>query len=115
MLWILNQSKALTSCGRQFTYCRRMKRFNIGATQRERADPFGVKRLPAHGELWLLCVIRGVRRLRAWSCRAVLAVPFLALGDVELEAVRTREVPRRAGDRNPHFLVGCPNISVHPC
>src|SRR6266567_3803452 len=46
--------------------------------------------------------------------RGVLAVPFLTLGNIELEAVRTGEVPQRAGHRNPHFLIGCPNVPVHP-
>src|SRR6266568_4286607 len=90
-----------------------MKRFAIGATQGKRTDPLGVKCLPAHGELRLLCVIGGVCRLRVRGRRTVLAIPFLAFGDVELKAVRAWEVPRRAGDRNPHFLVGGPNIPVH--
>src|SRR5262245_37701041 len=44
----------------------------------------------------------------------VLAVPFFALGNIELEAVRTGEVPHRAGHRKPHFLIGCPNVPVPP-
>src|SRR6266550_2838983 len=44
----------------------------------------------------------------------VLAVPFFALGNIELEAVRAREVPHRAGHRESHFLRGCPNVPVRP-
>src|ERR1043166_1869059 len=45
----------------------------------------------------------------------VLAVPFLALGNIELEAVRSGEVPHRAGHRKSHFLIGCPNVPAPPC
>ena len=44
----------------------------------------------------------------------VLAIPFFALGNIELEAVRAGEVPRRAGHRESHFLIGCPNVPVPP-
>src|SRR5205807_10309032 len=40
------------------------------------------------------------------SRRCILAVPFFAFGDVELEAVRSWQLPRRAGHRNTHFLIG---------
>src|SRR5206468_12439577 len=91
-----------------------MKPFAVSTTQGERANPVGVKRLPAHGELRLLRIKLGVLRFQDCSCRGVLAVPFLALGNVELETVRRRELPRRAGYRNTHFLVGGPNIPVDP-
>src|SRR5438552_2743786 len=42
------------------------------------------------------------------------AVPFLALGKVNFEAVEAGEVPCGAGERHPHFLVNTPNIAVHP-
>src|SRR5262245_31457588 len=44
----------------------------------------------------------------------VLAVPFFALGNIELAAVRAGEVRRRAGHRESHFLIGCPNVPVRP-
>ena len=94
-----------------------MKRFAVTAAQGQRANPLGVKRLPAHGKFRLLRVIlRMLRRAKeGWSSRrCVLAVPFLALGNIELEAVRAGKVPRRAGHRNSHFLIGCPNVPVHP-
>src|SRR4051794_27913442 len=53
-------------------------------------------------------------RFEHCSWRRILAIPFLALGDIKLEAVRAGEVPLRAGHRKPHFLIGCPNIPVHP-
>src|SRR5438093_1702507 len=97
-----------------------MKRFGIAATQGKGADKFGIERLPANRELWLLCVILAVRRRLKWessrrqNSRGVLAVPFLALGKINLEAVETWEVPGRTGEGNPHFLVDRPNIPVDP-
>src|SRR5262245_22211195 len=44
----------------------------------------------------------------------VLAVPFFALGNIELKAVRAREIPYRAGYWESHFLVGCPNVPASP-
>src|SRR5207248_7383770 len=100
---------------------RRLKRFGIAATQGKGADIFWIKRLPADGNLWLLRVILAVRRRLKWedarrlNCRGVLAVPLLALGEANLEAVERGEVPCGAGEGNPHFLVNSPDIPVHPC
>ena len=48
------------------------------------------------------------------TVRSIIAVPFLALGEVHLKAVEPPEVPRWTGERHPHFLVDSPNIPVHP-
>src|SRR6476646_9526854 len=96
-----------------------MKRFGITTAEGQRSHPLGIKRLPAHRKFWLLRVVLRVLRWDKWQVRygenrrGILAVPFLALGNVELEAVRAGEVPHRAGDRKSHFLVGCPNVPVH--
>src|SRR5439155_1574098 len=44
-----------------------MKRFGIAATQGKGADIFGIERLPANRDLWLLCVILAVRRRLKWE------------------------------------------------
>src|SRR5437762_7586857 len=108
------RSEEFGACRSKVGECRRMKPFAVSTTQGERANPVGVKRLPAHGELRLLRVKLGVLRFQDRSWRSVLAVPFLALGNVDLEAVRPWQFPRWAGHRNTHFLIGCPNIPVDP-
>src|SRR5256886_10710010 len=45
--------------------------------------------------------------------RSVLAVPFLALREVNLEAVKAGEVPGRTRKGNPHLLVDCPDVPIH--
>ena len=96
-----------------------MKRFAIAAAKGERTDPLWIKRLPAHRKFRFLCVILRVLRRDRWqacdgqNCRGVLAVPFLALGNIELEAVRTGKVPQRAGHWKSHFLIGRPDVPVH--
>src|SRR5258705_7528616 len=92
-----------------------MKRFRVTATQSQRSDILGIKRLPANRHLRLLRVISSVcRRLkRNQNRRCVLAVPFLPLSEVYLKAVEAGEVPCRAGKRHPHFLVDCPDVPVH--
>src|SRR5437868_455428 len=72
--------------------------------------------LPADRYLWLLRVIRRMRCREVGTeyWRSILAVPFLALGKVNFEAVEAGEVPCGAGERHPHFLVNTPNIAVHP-
>src|SRR5437899_12642526 len=92
-----------------------MKPFAVTGPQGERANPAGVERLPPNGELRLLRVKLGVfLRQNGRSCggRCILAIPFFALGDVELEAVRSWQLPRRAGHRNMHFLTGCQNVAA---
>src|SRR5215468_8887703 len=56
-----------------------------------------------------------MRRRLKWNqhCRSVIAVPFLALGKVHLQAVEPGEVPRGAGKGHSHFLVNSPHIPVH--
>src|SRR5439155_18975279 len=91
----------------------------IAATQRHCADILGIQRLPPNRDLRLLRVIPAVLRREACEesgrqhCRSVVAEPFLALGEVHLEAVETREVPCRSGEWHPHLLVDGPNIPVH--
>src|SRR5438552_19113455 len=96
-----------------------MKCLGVTGAQRQRADPLGIKRLPAHRKFRFLCVVLRVLR---WDKRqeadrqdsgSVLAVPFLALGNVELEAVRTGRVPRRAGDGEAKLLIGCPDVAIY--
>src|SRR5215467_5295552 len=93
-----------------------MKRFSITATQRYSPDVLRIQRLPAHRYLRFLRVIRGVRRRhkRRQNRRSVGAVPFLALGKVNLQTVEAGEVPRRTRERYPYFLVDCPDVSVSP-
>src|SRR2546430_13312175 len=45
--------------------------------------------------------------------RSVLAVPFLALREVNLEAVKAGEVPGSTRKGNPHLLVDCPDVPIH--
>src|SRR4029077_16625140 len=45
--------------------------------------------------------------------RSVLAVPFLPLSEVHLEAVEAREVPCGAREWHTYFLVDCPDIPIH--
>src|SRR5205807_8082504 len=113
--WIVYYWEALQAGRRKLLYCRRMKRFGVAATQGQRSDPLGIKRLPANGDLRPLRLVRGACRRRDGSCRGILTVPFLALGEVNLEAVQAGEVPRWASDRDPHFLVDGLYIAVHPC
>src|SRR5215470_12065447 len=93
-----------------------MKRFSITATQSNRTDVLGIKRLPAHRYFRLLRVIRSVRRGHKWcqNRRSVGAVPFLALSEIHLQTVESWEVPRRTRERYPYFLVDCPDIPVSP-
>src|SRR5438552_9854917 len=90
-----------------------MKRFAVSAAQGQRAYRLGVKPLPANGKFRLLRVKLGVLRWQNGSRRSILAIPLLALGKAELEAVRSWQLPRRAGHRNTHFLIGSPNVPVH--
>src|SRR6266536_3622489 len=64
------RSEEFGACRSKIGECRRMKPFAVSATQGERANPVGVKRLPAHGELRLLRVKLGVLRFQDCSCRA---------------------------------------------
>src|SRR5207253_11369495 len=109
------RSEEFGACRSKVGECRRMKPFAVSTTQGERANPVGVKRLPAHGELRLLRVKLGVLRFQDCSCRGVLAVPFLALSNVELEAVRSGEIQRRAGQRTTIFMIGCLYIQDTLC
>src|SRR4029077_12994889 len=94
-----------------------MKPFAVSAAQDESANPLGLKRLPAHGKFWLLCIKLGVflgeNRRTSSSRRCILAIPFLALGDVELETVCSWQLPGWAGHRNTHFCIGSPNVPVY--
>src|SRR4029077_11147452 len=84
--WVANRPEALAPGWRQVGESRRMKRFGVTATQGKRANPFGIKRLPADGEFRFLRVKLRMLRFDDCSCRSVLAIPFLALGDIKLEA-----------------------------
>src|SRR5438105_3356467 len=96
-----------------------MERLGITAAQRHCADILGIKRLPAHRYLGLLCIIRSVHRWpageqsRRQHSRGIIAVPFLSLGKVYLKAIEAREVPCRTGERHAHFLIDSPDIPVH--
>src|SRR5207302_6976965 len=101
---------------RKVGQCRRIKRFAVRATQGEGANPLWVKRLPAKRKFRLLRVKLGVflrENRRSSSRRCILAIPFFALGDVELETVCSWKIPTGAGHRNTHFLKGSPNVSVY--
>src|SRR5207248_2373901 len=50
---------------------------------------------------------------RSSGRRCILAIPFFALGDVQLETVCSWKIPRRAGHRNTHFLKGSPNVPIY--
>src|SRR5207249_1783466 len=86
------------------------------SAQGKTSDPFrtvnGSVR-PFIGDLRLQRVKLGVLRWQNGSRRSILAIPLLALGKAELEAVRSWQLPRRAGHRNTHFLIGSPNVPVH--
>ena len=87
-----------------------MKPFAVARTHRQ----FLVKRLPANRELRSLGVelrvrLRGMTEVAAVFC----GVPFLALGQIELQAVSAGEIPGWAGHGNTHFLVEAPNISIY--
>src|SRR6188768_2688694 len=90
-----------------------MKPFAIRATKGERANPLRVKRLPANRKFRLLRIKPGVFRRQNGSCRCILAVPFFAFCDVELETVCSWQLPRRAGHRNTDFLISSPNVPVY--
>src|SRR4029077_20806125 len=45
--------------------------------------------------------------------RSDLAVPFLPLSEVHLQAVEAREVPCGAREWHTYFLVDCPDIPIH--
>src|SRR4029077_7300243 len=45
--------------------------------------------------------------------RSVLAVPFLPLSEVHLQAIEAGEVPRWAREWHTYFLVDCPDIPIH--
>src|SRR5215471_16306709 len=97
-----------------------MKRFGIAAAQSQRANILGIERLPTHRYLRLLRIILGTlcgnKRLDPdrQNSRGILTVPFLPLGKVHLQTVERREVPRRACERYPYFLVNSPDVPVHP-
>src|SRR5262249_6377959 len=78
------------------------------------ADPLGVKRLPAHREFRLLCVILRMLCRKKCGCRRILAVPLFAFGNIELKAIRAGKVPCWACYGKSQFLVGCPNVAVNP-
>src|SRR6267378_143547 len=115
----MNLGKVLRACGRKLRQCGCMKRFGVAATQSHSANPLGIKRLPAHGNLRLLRVIpavsRGDKRLKPYreNCGSVVAVPFLAFSKVNLEAVEAGEIPSGTGERHPHFLVHSPDIPIY--
>src|SRR5204862_2552596 len=94
-------------------------RFGVAATQGYGANPLGIKRLPAHGNLGLLCVIpavfRGHKGLEpcGYKCGSIVSVPFLSLSKVNLEAVEAGKVPGGAGKGHPHLLVHSPDIPVY--
>src|SRR4029077_302798 len=115
--WILNADENLGPRWRKVGQRRRMKPFAVSAAQGESANQLGVKRLPANGKFRLLRIKLRVflreNRNTSRGCRCILGVPFFALGDVELETVRSWQLPGRAGHRNSHFLIGCPNVPVH--
>src|ERR1700730_3818103 len=96
-----------------------MERFAVAATQRHRANPVRIQRLPPHGELRFLrvkgCVSRRLRREDpGWQHRgSIVAVPLLAFGNIKLQTVETAEIPCRAGYRNAKFLISPPNVPVH--
>src|SRR5262245_52818195 len=98
-----------------------MKRFGVAAAQRKCADVFRINRLPADRYLRFLRVILAMRGRLKWEYpsrqhgRGVLTVPFLALGKVNLKAVKTGKVPHRTGEGDSYFLVNGPNITVHLC
>src|SRR5207244_8340456 len=75
-LWIAKKfgerSEEFAACRSKVGECRRMKPFAVSATQGERANPVGVKRLPAHGELRLLRGQLGAPGCQEFSCRGVL-------------------------------------------
>src|SRR3954447_20114298 len=96
-----------------------MERLRIAATQGKCTDILGIDRLPAHRYLGLLRIIRA---MPCWNkrldpdrqhLRGILAVPFLPLSKVHLQAVEPREIPRRTRKRNPYFLVDSPHVPVH--
>src|SRR5262245_3530998 len=98
-----------------------MKRFGVAAAQCKCADVFPINRLPADRYLRFLRVILAMRGRLKWECpsrqhgRGVLAVPLFALGKINLKAVKTGKVPRRAGEGDTHFLVNGADITVHAC
>src|SRR6266550_5488921 len=95
-----------------------MKRFGVARTQGKGADIFWINRLPANRDLWFLRIIPAVRCRLRWEGAGsehrggILAVPFLALGKVNLEAIESGKVPGRTSKWYPHFLVDRPNIPV---
>src|SRR5439155_21179172 len=97
-----------------------MEGLGIAATQGHRADILGIKWLPSDRNLRLLRVVPAVLRRetreesRGQHRRSVVAVPFLPLGEVHLEAVEAGEVPRGTGERHAYLLVNSPDIPVHP-
>src|SRR5437868_13884757 len=94
-----------------------MKPFAVTAAQGKSTNPLRVKRLPADGKFRLLCikvsVFLGENPMTSSSRRCVLAIPFFALGDVELETVCSWEVQRRASHRNTHLLISVPNVAAY--
>src|SRR5207249_849363 len=109
-----NQGQTLLPCRCKVGECWGMKRFAVSAAQGQRANPLGVKRLPANGKFRLLRIKLGVLLRQNRSCGRVLAVPFLALSNAELETVRSWKIPGGAGYRNTHFLIDAPNVPVYP-
>src|SRR4029077_647291 len=110
IVWIGNRREALQCRRRQFEQRRSMKPFAVARTHRELL----IKRLPANRELRSLGVeLRG--RLMRYVCARglILGVPFLALGQIKLQAVSAGEIPGWAGNGNAHFLIHAPNISIY--
>ena len=60
--WIRHDREVLRGSRRQLRERRRMERLGIAATQRQRADVLWIQRLPSDRYLWLLRIIRAVRR-----------------------------------------------------
>src|SRR5207244_1662751 len=85
--------------------------------QSHSANVFGINRLPANRYLRPLRVIPGARVRNKWcqNCLSVLAVPFLALGKVNLAAVEAGEVPCRACEWYSNFFVDRPDIAFDFC
>src|SRR5437588_5084231 len=108
------QRKTLHPCRCNVGQSRGMKRFAVSAAQGEGTNPLGVKRLPANGKFRLLRVVLRVLLRQNGSRRGILAIPFLALGNAELETVRSWKIPTGACHRNTDLLLGAPNVTVPP-
>src|SRR5205809_4600944 len=59
--------EVLRACRGKLTQCRRMEPLAIAATQRQRADPLRIQRLPPDRYLWPLRIIPAVRGGHLWK------------------------------------------------